>query len=106
MASTRRDVMFVGVDRANFSAAFAAQLRRSKIPVAFTATERFARSLDAVDAPDTRDLYWMARLSFVHDHRHLARFDAVFAASFDTEVGRLPGEQRGSATAADPARHG
>jgi uncharacterized protein with von Willebrand factor type A (vWA) domain len=95
MTSTRSDVMFVGVDRANFAAAFAAQLRRSKIPVAFTATERFARSLGAVEAPDTRDLYWMARLSFLHDHRHLERFDAVFAASFDTEVGRLPGEQRG-----------
>lgn len=95
MAPTRSDAMFVGVDRANFAAAFAAQLRRSKIPVAFTATERFARSLDAVDAPDTADLYWLARLSFVYDQRHLARFDAVFAASFDTEVGRLPGEQRG-----------
>ena len=95
MAPTRSDAMFVGVDRANFAAAFAAQLRRSKIPVAFTATERFARSLDAVEAPDTGDLYWIARLSFVQDHRHLARFDAVFAASFDTEVGRLPGEQRG-----------
>ena len=95
MASTRSDSMFVGVDRANFSAAFAAQLRRAKVPVAFNATERFARSLDAVQAPDTRDLYWMARLSFLHDHRHLARFDAVFAASFDTEIGRLPGEQRG-----------
>ena len=87
--------MFVGVDRANFAAAFAAQLRRSQIPIAFTATERFARSLDAVEAPDTGDLYWMARLSFLHDHRHLSRFDAVFAAAFDTEVGRLPGEKRG-----------
>ena len=95
MASTRSDSMFVGVDRAVFSAAFAAQLRRSKIPVAFTGTERFARSLDAVEAPDARDLYWMARLSFINDQRHLARFDAVFAASFDAEVGRLPGEQRG-----------
>lgn len=95
MASTRSDSMFVGVDRAIFSAAFAAQLRRSKVPVAFTATERFARSLDAIEAPDTGDLYWMARLSFLHDHRHLARFDAVFAASFDTEVGRLPSERRG-----------
>ncbi len=95
MTSTRTDVMFVGVDRAIFAASFAAQLRRSKIPVAFTATERFAQSLDAVDAPDTRDLYWIARLSFICDHRHLDRFDAVFAASFDTEVGRLPGEQRG-----------
>ena len=95
MASARTDSMFIGVDRANFSAAFAAQLRRSNIPVAFTATERFARSLDAVEAPNTRELYWMARLSFVHDHRLLSRFDAVFAASFDTEVGRLPSDQRG-----------
>lgn len=95
MPSTHRDAMFVGVDRANFAAAFAAQLRRSGVPVAFTATERFARCLDVIPAPNTGDLYWMARLSFLHDHRHLARFDAVFAAAFDTEVGRLPSDQRG-----------
>lgn len=95
MHSAHRDAMFVGVDRANFAAALAAQLRRSGVPVAFTATERFARCLDVVPAPDTGDLYWMARLSFLHDHRHLGRFDSVFAAVFDTEVGRLPSAQRG-----------
>ena len=95
MPSTHRDAMFVGVDRANFAAAFAGQLRRAGIPVAFSATERFARCLDVISAPNTGDLYWVARLSFLHDHRHLARFDAVFAAVFDTEVGRLPSGQRG-----------
>ena len=95
MPSTHRDAMFVGVDRANFAAAFAGQLRRAGIPVAFSATERFARCLDVIPAPNTGDLYWVARLSFLHDHRHLARFDAVFAAVFDTEVGRLPSGQRG-----------
>lgn len=87
--------MFVGVDRANFSAAFAAQLRRSGVPVAFSATERFARSLDAIQAPNVGDLYWMARISFVGDRRHLDRFDAIFASVFDSEVGRLPNERRG-----------
>jgi len=87
--------MFVGVDRAIFASALAAQLRRSKVPVAFTATERFVRSLEVVAAPDLRELYWMARISFVDDHRNLDRFDEVFAAVFDSEMGRLPTEQRG-----------
>ena len=95
MTPTATDAMFTGIDRAVFASALAAQLRRSEIPVAFTATERFARSLEVVAAPDLRDLYWMARISFVDDVRHLDRFDAVFGAVFDSEVGRLPGEQRG-----------
>ena len=37
----------------------------------------------------------MARNSFVDDHHNLDRFDAVFADVYDTEMGRLPTDQRG-----------
>ena len=90
-----RSALFAGVDRAVFAAAFADRLRRNGIDAAFTSIERFTSALDVVGPIDVDDLYWLARLSFVGRHAQIAAFDAVFAAIFDTEAGRLPSSRRG-----------
>ena len=90
-----RGALFAGVDRAVFAAAFADRLRRAGIDAAFTSIERFTSALDVVGPIDLDDLYWLARLSFVGRHAQIAGFDAVFAAIFDTEAGRLPSSRRG-----------
>lgn len=79
----RAAVLFASVDRAVFSAALAARLRRAGIDAPLTATERFAAGLDVVGSLDRDDLYWLARVSFVTRPDQIARFDRVFAAVFE-----------------------
>ena len=86
--------LFVGVDVAIFSASFAQRLRRAGIDVAFHSTERCAASLAAFGSPGVTDLYWLLRLSFVHDVGELDRFDAVFDAVFQTESSMLRSKDR------------
>ena len=86
--------LFAGVDRALFAATFADRLRRAGVDVTFSALERCTTALDVV-GPTLADLYWVCRLSFVSRHSQLDRFDAVFAAVFDTEAGTLRAERRG-----------
>lgn len=87
--------LFAGVDRAVFAVSFGERLRGAGVDVSLTAVERCAAALDVVPAPSLRDLYWLCRVSFVDRQPQLQLFDAVFAAVFDLEAGRLPNERRG-----------
>jgi uncharacterized protein len=87
--------IFGGVDRAIFAASFANRLRSVGLDVGFTSIEKCSAALETVGALSLADLYWLLRVSFVDDHSQLATFDRLFDALFDTEMGRLPTDQRG-----------
>lgn len=80
-----------GIDRAIFSASFVARLRSAGLPVSIHSAERLARALDAVNPTARTELYWLCRVSLVHDVRSLELFDRVFDVVFEggaLDVGR------------------
>lgn len=86
--------LFAGVDRALFVASLGDRLRRSGIPADFSSVTRCAASLEAIGPLTRDDLYWATRLSFVHRHDEITRFDAVFAAIFDVTNDARPSRGR------------
>ncbi|WP_051062283.1 vWA domain-containing protein [Ilumatobacter nonamiensis] len=80
---TRHDLV-AGVDRALFTATYAARLRDAGVDVGFNSVERCAASLDAVGPLTLDDAYWVLRLSLVTRYEDLAVFDAVFETVFDS----------------------
>jgi len=75
-------VLFPAVDRAAFTVAFTARLRRQGMSVGLTGTETFAHAL-AVSPPRTLpQLYWAARISLVRRRSEIEIFDEVFDAVF------------------------
>lgn len=80
-----------GVDRAIFSAAFVDRLRRAGLPVSIHSAERLAQALDAIRPSARTELYWLCRVSLIHDVRSLELFDRVFDVVFEggsLDVGR------------------
>jgi uncharacterized protein with von Willebrand factor type A (vWA) domain len=75
--------LFRSVDIASLGAALTQRLRDAGIEVGMSATGRFADALAQSTDRSMTTLYWMARITLVHDHRDLVTFDAVFAAVFD-----------------------
>jgi uncharacterized protein with von Willebrand factor type A (vWA) domain len=92
---TRAPALFAGVDRAVFAATFSERLRRVGVPVSLTSVERCAAAIGSIDALSVGDIYWLLRVSLLSEQSHIDIFDQVFAAVFDTEMGRLPSERRG-----------
>lgn len=77
-----------GTDRAIFAAAFVERLRRAGLPVSIHSGERFAAALEHAPPRTRTSLYWLSRISLVHDVRSLEVFDNVFEVVF--EGGALP----------------
>ena len=80
-----------GIDRAVFAAAFVDRLRRAGLTVSIHSAERLALALDAVNPTARTELYWLCRVSLVHDVRSLELFDRVFDVVFEggaLDVGR------------------
>lgn len=80
-----------GVDKAIFSAAFVDRLRRAGLPVSIHSAERLAEALESVKPTARTELYWLCRISLIHDVRSLDTFDQVFDVVFEggvLEVGR------------------
>ena len=76
------------IDRAIFATAFVDSLRTAGIPVSIHSGERYASALAATKPNRRTQLYWVSRVSLVHDVRHLPAFDRVFDVVF--EGGALP----------------
>ncbi len=84
-----------GVDRAAFVAALGQHLRGAGVPVDLTSLAAFTRALAASPPADLSGLYWLARLTLVHQPHDLDRFDAVFDAVFrDTVLATDPHARR------------
>jgi uncharacterized protein with von Willebrand factor type A (vWA) domain len=70
------------IDRAELAGRFAQLLHAAGIGVTPERAGRWVRAL-ALAAPATTDeLYWLARVTLVADHREIAAFDAVFDEVF------------------------
>lgn len=72
-----------GIDKAIFSAAFVARLRRAGLPVSIHSAERLAEALDAVKPTARTELYWLCRVSLIHDVKSIELFDRVFDVVFE-----------------------
>lgn len=80
-----------GIDKAIFAAAFVDRLRRAGLPVSIHSAERLASALAAVQPTALTELYWLCRVSLIHDVRSLDLFDRVFDVVFEggaLDVGR------------------
>lgn len=80
-----------GVDRAIFSAAFVDRLRKVGLPVSIHSTERLTEALEAIRPTARTELYWLCRITLVHDVRSIELFDRVFNVVFEggaLDVGR------------------
>ncbi len=97
-------MLFTGVDRAIFGASFADRLRRAGLPVPLSSTHRFLHGLETVGPLSKGELYWLARISLVSNHRDLALFDGVFAAVFDVTLEEMKDPQSKRAVSAPPPR--
>ena len=84
-------VLLDGIDRAVFAAAFVDRLRRAGLPVSIHSAERLAHALEAVKPTARTEMYWLCRVSLIHDVRSLELFDKVFDVVFEggaLDVGR------------------
>jgi hypothetical protein len=94
MPSRVEHALLPGVDRAAFAAALGHRLRSAGVPVTLTALASFSEALAVAPPVDRSDLYWLARLTLVHQPHHLPDFDRVFAAVFDAVTGLDPHARR------------
>lgn len=78
--------LLAGVDRAAVVTALGARLRAAGVPVDLTSLVAFSAALAQARPGDVDALYWSARVTLVHQHDHLAPFDAVFDAVFRDAV--------------------
>lgn len=74
--------VLAGVDRAAFVVPFGGRLRDGGLRVPLSSLGTLAEAFGAVPPMDTRDLYWLARLTLVHRQQDLVVFDNVFDAVF------------------------
>jgi uncharacterized protein with von Willebrand factor type A (vWA) domain len=81
-ASAIQATLLAGVDRASFVVPFGSRLRAAGLPVPLSSLSALTNSLAAAPPLDTRDLYWLTRLTLVHGQHDLAIFDDVFEAVF------------------------
>jgi uncharacterized protein with von Willebrand factor type A (vWA) domain len=82
----RPALLLAGVDRAVFVVSFGHRLRSAGLPVPLSALGALTRGLAAAPPMDTRELYWLARLTLVHRQPELSVFDEVFDAVFNEAV--------------------
>ena len=83
-----RTSLLDGTDRAIFAVAFVDRLRRAGLPVSIHSGERFAAALEHARPRTRTEMYWLSRVSLIHDVRSLETFDRVFDVVFDG--GALP----------------
>jgi uncharacterized protein with von Willebrand factor type A (vWA) domain len=86
-----------GVDRAAFVVALGERLRRSGVPVTFTALTAFTDALGLAPPRDVGELYWLSRVTLVSHAHDLATFDAVFDAVFRDAARPVEGRASGPA---------
>lgn len=77
-----------GVDRAAYSAALVAALRRAGVATSQQAAQRYASALAATHPTTRSELYWVSRVGLGIDVRDLDVFDRLFDVVF--EGGALP----------------
>lgn len=85
------------VDRAAFVVAFGDRLRRAGVPVTFTAVASFSDALAVSPPADVQTLYWLSRLTLVHQAHDLPTFDRVFDVVFRESSLPLAGQAAGPA---------
>lgn len=78
--------LFPSVDRASFVVPFGERLRAAGVPVTLTSLASFTTALAASPPTGLSQLYWLSRLTLVHQPHHLPTFDAVFDAVFADAV--------------------
>lgn len=95
--------LLAGVDRAAFVVALARRLREAGVPVSATALAALVEALGVAPPATVPDVYWLARLTLVARHEHLADFDRVFEAAFrEAELAVDPHARRGPEQPAGP----
>ena len=75
------------VDRAAFVVALGQRLRGAGVPVSVTALGACTEALGVAPPSDLRSLYWLCRITLIHQAHELATFDEVFGAVFGTVFG-------------------
>jgi uncharacterized protein len=90
--------LLTAVDRAALVVAFGDRLRRSGVPVTFTALGTLTDALDVSPPSSVADLYWLCRVSLVKHSHDLATFDAVFDLVFRDAVLAVHGQAAGPRT--------
>jgi uncharacterized protein with von Willebrand factor type A (vWA) domain len=95
------------VDVAAVAGRFGRLLHEAGLPVSPDTSGRLAAAVVLAPPATASELYWLARVTLVSEHSHLAVFDRVFTAVFGG--GRDPAEWRGqdppaAGTAGQPAR--
>ncbi len=93
--------LLAGVDRAVFVVSFGERLRAAGLRVPLSALDVLTRGLAAAPPMDTRELYWLARLTLVHRHQDLPTYDEVFNAVFNEAL--LPLDPASRHAVAQPA---
>lgn len=86
--ASSKPMLFGGLDRASFAAAFGSKLHDAGIATPLSSLEGFVNGLALLDSFTVTDLYWMSRVTFVKRREDLAVFDLVFEAIFDFELNR------------------
>ena len=97
------------VDVAAVAGRFGRLLHDAGLPVSPDTSGRLAAALVLAPPATVNELYWLARVTLVSEHSHLAVFDRVFTAVFGGDGD--PAEWRGqdppaAATTGQPARTG
>ncbi len=94
-------LLIAGVDRAAVAVPFGARLRAAGVPVTLPALSAFTQALGSAPPGDTRQLYWLARVTLVRRQAELDAFDRVFDAIFHQAAFALDPPSRRVAARAD-----
>jgi uncharacterized protein with von Willebrand factor type A (vWA) domain len=90
------------VDVAAVAGQFGQRLHDAGLPVSPDASGRWAAALVLAPPATVTELYWLARVTLVSEHAHLAIFDRTFGEVFGGSEGGDPadwrGQERGTAT--------
>ena len=101
--------LFRAVDRAAFAVALGQRLRAAGVPVTSTALSALTEGLAIAPPRTVTALYWLCRVTLVHQPHDLATFDRLFDLVFRDSGLRLGGQAQGpddaALTAPDDAEH-
>ncbi|NNF53767.1 MAG: VWA domain-containing protein [Acidimicrobiales bacterium] len=81
--------MFRGVDRALFGASLAQKLIQAGVSVPLGAINRLISAMEAIHPVSKQQMYWVARVSLLVDHRDIPAFNRVFSSVFDITLEEL-----------------
>ncbi len=81
--------MFSGVDRALFGASLAQKLIQAGVSIPLGAINRLISAMEAINPLSKHEMYWVARVSLLVDHRDIPTFNQVFSAVFDITLEAL-----------------